>query len=61
VWKDQWEKKWEFRHEQNIVWAAGSTVMVAEINNEKRREVLREVKKVQGITDSDLEINQDVI
>jgi hypothetical protein len=55
------EGKWEFRHEENVLWTASITNMVAEINNENRREVQREIQEAKGITDMDLETNPDVI
>ena len=61
AWMEEREGKWEFRHEENVLWAAGISNMVAEITNEKRREVQREIQEAKGITDMDLEINPDAM
>jgi hypothetical protein len=59
AWMEESEEKWEFCHEQNVLWAAGNTNMVAEIMNEKRREVQMEIQEAKGITDLDLEMNPE--
>ncbi|KAF8538259.1 hypothetical protein BDD12DRAFT_885699 [Trichophaea hybrida] len=54
AWMEEREEKWEFRHEESVLLAAGISNMVAEITNEKRREVQREIQEAKGITDMDL-------
>jgi hypothetical protein len=33
------EEKWEFCHEENLLWTAGITKIIAQIMNEQWREV----------------------
>jgi hypothetical protein len=62
AWMEEREERWEFRHEENVLWAAGISRLVAEITKEKKkREVQREIQDAKGITDIDLEINPDVM
>jgi hypothetical protein len=53
------EEKWEFRHEENVLWTAGITNMIAEIRNKKRWEVQREIQEAKEITDMDMETKPD--
>jgi hypothetical protein len=59
VWMEERQEKWEFHHEENVLWAAGITNMVAEILNETGREVQMEIQEAKGITDLDLEMNPE--